>query len=121
MRATGLVCLTAGAGLIRSGLCSVRGTDILRRPGGVIVIVPGGRVPCIVPTLALPRPPPARLRHGIPGTLQRRFSGITENNRGQATIRLSRRTYSPVLRQASLPETITVTWWQGRTIRYHYD
>jgi len=25
---------------------------------------------------------------------------------------------SPVLRQASLPETITVPWWQGRTLRY---
>jgi hypothetical protein len=35
--------------------------------------------------------------------------------------RLSRRTYSPVLRQASLPETITVPWWGARTLRYQYD
>ena len=35
-------------------------------------------------------------------------------------IRLNRRTYSPVLRQATLPETITVPWWGGRTLRYQY-
>ena len=34
----------------------------------------------------------------------------------QITVTLNRRTYSPVLRQASLPETITVPWWQGRTL-----
>ena len=59
-----------------------------------------------------------------PDTLQRRFlntGGIIEHHRGQITIRLSRRTYSPVLRQASLPETITVPWWGGRTLRYEYD
>jgi hypothetical protein len=73
----------------------------------------------------------AALRRRLPGygtatpdTLQRRFlntGGIIENHRGQTTIRLSRRTYSPVLRQASLPETITVPWWDGRTLRYQYD
>ena len=73
----------------------------------------------------------AALRRRLPGygtatpdTLQRRFlntSGIIENDRGQTTIRLARRTYSPVLRQASLPETITVPWWGGRTLRYQYD
>jgi hypothetical protein len=59
-----------------------------------------------------------------PDTLQRRFlntGGIIENHRGQTTIRLARRTYSPVLRQASLPDTITVPWWEGRTLRYQYD
>jgi len=35
-------------------------------------------------------------------------------------IRLNLRTYSPVLRQASLPETITVPWSGGRTLRYEY-
>ena len=73
----------------------------------------------------------AGLRRRLPGyssatpdTLQRRFlstSGIIDNHGDQITIRLSRRTYSPVLRQASLPETITVPWWGGRTLRYHYD
>jgi hypothetical protein len=56
--------------------------------------------------------------------VNRRFlntGGIIENHRGQTTIRLSRRTYSPVLRQASMPETITIRWWDGRTLRYQYD
>ena len=35
-------------------------------------------------------------------------------------VRLNRRTYSPELRQATLPETITVPWWGGRTLRYEY-
>jgi hypothetical protein len=38
----------------------------------------------------------------------------------QIVVRLNRRTYSPVLRQASLPQTITVLWWEGRTLRYEY-
>jgi hypothetical protein len=70
----------------------------------------------------------AARRRRLPGyataTPQRRFlntSGIIEHHRGQTTIRLARRTYSSVLRQASLPETITVPWWQGQTLRYQYD
>jgi hypothetical protein len=35
MRAAGLVCLGAGAGLIRSDLRNVRGTDICRRSGAL--------------------------------------------------------------------------------------
>ena len=37
MRAAGLVCLGAGAGLIRADLRAVRGTDVICRSGGVIV------------------------------------------------------------------------------------
>jgi integrase len=51
-RAAGLVCLGAGAGLIRSDLRGVRGTDIAARSGGVIVTVRGGRAPRAVPVLA---------------------------------------------------------------------
>jgi integrase len=51
MRAAGLVCLGAGAGLIRGDLREVRGTDVACRSGGVIVIVRGGR-PRAVPVLA---------------------------------------------------------------------
>jgi hypothetical protein len=47
----GLVCLGAGAGLIRGDLREVRGTDVARRSGGVIVSVRGGR-PRTVPVLA---------------------------------------------------------------------
>jgi hypothetical protein len=51
MRAAGLVCLGAGAGLIRGGLREVRGTDVTCRSGGVIVAVRGAR-PRAVPVLA---------------------------------------------------------------------
>ena len=51
MRAAGLVCLGAGAGLIRADLRAVRGSDISRRSGGVIVAVSGKR-PRAVPVLA---------------------------------------------------------------------
>jgi hypothetical protein len=51
-RAAGLVCLGAGAGLIRSDLRTVRGTDICCRSGGVVVTVRGGRRPRAVPVLA---------------------------------------------------------------------
>jgi integrase len=51
MRAAGLICLGAGAELIRSDLRAVRGTDIACRGGGVIVTA-GGRRPRVVPVLA---------------------------------------------------------------------
>jgi integrase len=51
MRAAGLVCLGAGAGLIRGDLREVRGGDVACRSGGVIVIVRGAR-PRAVPVLA---------------------------------------------------------------------
>ena len=51
MRASGLVYLGAGAGLIRADLRAVRGTDVICRSGGVIVAVRGAR-PRAVPVLA---------------------------------------------------------------------
>ena len=51
MRAAGLVCLGAGAGLIRSDLRDVRGADVACRSGGVVVTVRGPR-PRTVPVLA---------------------------------------------------------------------
>ena len=51
MRAAGLVCLGAGAGLIRGDLRDARGTDVARRSGGVVVTVRGPR-PRTVPVLA---------------------------------------------------------------------
>jgi integrase len=51
MRTAGLVCLGAGAGLIRADLRAVRGSDIVRRSGGVLVQV-NGRRPRAVPVLA---------------------------------------------------------------------
>ena len=51
VRAAGLVCLGAGAGLIRADLRAVRGTDVICRSGGVIVAVRGAR-PRAVPVLS---------------------------------------------------------------------
>jgi integrase len=51
MRAAGLVCLGAGAGLIRGDLRDVRGSDVACRSGGVIVSVRGAR-PRTVPVLS---------------------------------------------------------------------
>ena len=57
-----------------------------------------------------------------PDTLQRRFlhTGGTIHNRGDTiTVRLNRRTYSPVLRTADIPDT-TIPWWGGRTLHFEY-
>ena len=41
-------------------------------------------------------------------------------NRGnEIIVRLDRRTYSPILRQADLPTT-EVPWWSGRRLSYEY-
>ena len=50
-RAAGLVCLGAGAGLIRGDLRDARGSDVAQRSGGVVVTVRGAR-PRAVPVLA---------------------------------------------------------------------
>jgi hypothetical protein len=57
-----------------------------------------------------------------PDTLQRRFlhtGGVILNRGDHITVRLDRRTYSPVLRSADIP-TVTVPWWDGRTLHYEF-
>ena len=71
----------------------------------------------------------AALRRRLPGyatatpdTLQRRFlstGGQILNHGNEITVRLDRRTYSPVLRQADLPTT-EVPWWGNRRLRYQF-
>ena len=71
----------------------------------------------------------AALRRRLPGyatatpdTLQRRFlstSGTIHHHDNEVIVRLDRRTYSPVLRQADLPTT-TVPWWDNRRLRYEF-
>jgi hypothetical protein len=51
MRAQGLICLGAGAGLMGADLRRVRGTDVISRSGGLVVVV-AGRRPRTVPVLA---------------------------------------------------------------------
>jgi integrase len=50
MRAQGLICLGAGAGLLGADLRRVRGTDVMSRSGGLVVVVTGRR-PRTVPVL----------------------------------------------------------------------
>jgi len=65
MRATGLVCLGAGGGLIRGDLRDMRGTDVACRSGGAVVTVRGAR-PRTVPLLA---------RYHAPLLASARFAG----------------------------------------------
>lgn len=71
----------------------------------------------------------AAMRRRLPGyatttpdILQRRFlqtSGEILNHGDQIIVRLDRRAYSPVLRQADLP-TVTVPWWGNRQLSYQF-
>jgi integrase len=65
MRAAGLVCLGAGAGLIRGDLRDARGTDVACRSGGVLVTVRGAR----------PRTVPVLDRYHAPLLAAARFAG----------------------------------------------
>ena len=61
--------------------------------------------------------------HATPDTLQRRFlstAGLIINHGQSIVVRLNRRTYSPVLRQAAIPD-VAVPWWDGRTLRFEFD
>jgi integrase len=51
LRASALVCLGAGAGIVAGELRQLRGTDVVARTGGMLVLV-GGRRPRSVPVLA---------------------------------------------------------------------
>ncbi len=65
MRAAGLVCLGAGAGLIRSDLRDVRGSDVIARSGGLVVAVRGRRA----------RTVPVLSRYHAPLLAAARFAG----------------------------------------------
>jgi hypothetical protein len=72
----------------------------------------------------------AALRARLPGyatatpdTLQRRFletPGQIITTGDTVTVRLERRAYAPVLRQADLPGATTVPWWGNQTLRYEF-
>jgi hypothetical protein len=69
--------------------------------------------PCPPGCPATPPPP----RHP-PAPLPPDPGQITTTN-DVITVRLERRAYSPVLRQADLPPT-TVPWWGNRILRYEF-
>ena len=73
----------------------------------------------------------AALRARLPGyatvtpdVLQRRFletPGQITTSGDTITIRLDRRAYTPVLRQADLPHDTQVPWWENRTLRFEFS
>ena len=65
MRAAGLVCLGAGAGLIRGDLRTVRGSDVIARSGGLVVAVRGRRARAV----------PVLSRYQAPLLAAARFAG----------------------------------------------
>jgi transposase len=59
--------------------------------------------------------------HVTPDVIQRRFletPGTITTTPEAVTVRLDRRAYTPVLRQANLPNDTTVPWWGNRTLHY---
>ena len=59
-----------------------------------------------------------------PDTLQRRFldsPGTINITNDQVTVRIDRRAYSPVLRQATLPPDTTIPWWHGRRLHFEFS
>ncbi|HET9563559.1 MAG TPA: transposase [Mycobacterium sp.] len=73
----------------------------------------------------------AALRTRLPGyatvtpdVLQRRFletPGQITTSPDTVTVRLDRRAYTPVLRQADLPDNTPVPWWGNRTLRFEFN
>ncbi len=58
-----------------------------------------------------------------PDTLQRRFldtPGTITSNGDTTTVIISRRAYSPVLRQSDLRAETTVPWWQNHRLRFQF-
>jgi hypothetical protein len=69
----------------------------------------------------------AHLGHGYttatPDVVQRRFlqtPGQIINHNDVTTIRINRRAYSPVLRQAELPADTTIPWWGNRRLHFEF-
>ena len=72
----------------------------------------------------------AALRTRLPGyaqatpdTIQRRFletPGQIITTTDTVTVRLERRAYSPVLRQATLPAETAIPWWGGKKLRFEF-
>ena len=59
-----------------------------------------------------------------PDTLQRRFldtPGTITSDNDTITVTLSRRAYSPVLRQSGLRADTAIPWWQNRRLRFRFD
>ncbi len=66
---------------------------------------------------------PGNYDHATPDTLQRRFldtPGEIITSSDGIIVKINRRAYSPVLREASLPAGTTIPWWGGRQLRFEF-
>ncbi len=76
------------------------------------------------PARRVPHPARASYATATPDTLQRRFldsSGTISISGDTVTVRIDRRAYSPVLRQASLPADTTVPWCHARRLHFEFS
>jgi hypothetical protein len=66
---------------------------------------------------------PGNYAHATPDTLQRRFldtPGEIISDGAGITVKINRRAYSPVLREADLPADTAVPWWHGRLLHFEF-
>ena len=66
---------------------------------------------------------PGNYAHATPDTLQRRFPdtpGEIITDDASITVKINRRAYSPVLREADLPADTAVPWWGGRQLHFEF-
>jgi hypothetical protein len=66
---------------------------------------------------------PGNYQGATPDTLQRRFldtPGEIISNGDSITVKINRRAYSPVLREADLPADTAVPWWGNRTLHWEF-
>ena len=66
---------------------------------------------------------PGNYAHATPDTLQRRFldtPGEIISDGAGITVKINRRAYSPVLREADLPADTAVPWWDGRLLHFEF-
>jgi len=66
---------------------------------------------------------PGNYAHATPDTLQRRFldtPGEITTDGTSITVKINRRAYSPVLREAGLPADTVVPWWGGRQLHFEF-
>jgi len=66
---------------------------------------------------------PGNYAHATPDTLQRRFldtPGEIISTSSGITVKINRRAYSPVLREADLPADTAVPWWAGRQLHFEF-
>ena len=66
---------------------------------------------------------PGNYAHATPDTLQHRFldtPGEITTDGASITVKINRRAYSPVLREADLPADTAVPWWSGRQLHFEF-